>query len=156
MNKSCRCKSPHLLLQATADAQAAQKSGDPAAWKASFVRAMNHVANCSACPTAADATRPAASVAAESVAASHITQGTAASAARDKASREACAAREAAVAEPEWDRSTKVGDGGDREPVPDGGATELLRVNRALGLVHSAQSLQAMIDKQDACVKAAA
>jgi hypothetical protein len=143
-----------VTLQAAKEAQEAKDSQDPAAWKKSFVRAMNHLANCSARP-AAPASDTGASDAGQSVAASHITEGTKANEARSQAAREKRQALVDKESEPEWDRSTRAGDVNAQRLATSTAQTaeELVRENPELAYVHSAQSLRTVVAKHEAALK---
>jgi hypothetical protein len=147
-------------VQAAKDAQKAKDGEDPAAWRKSFVRAMNHLANCSARPAGTGAgagvCAAAGSDAGVSIAASHVTEGTLASEARP--AHEQRRAREEQALEPDWDKTTKVGDDtAQHAKLLEGQiAQELIRENPALAWVHSAQSVKAVVAKREEALRAQA
>jgi hypothetical protein len=130
--------------------------GDPITWKTSFIRAMNHLANCSARPRQCESA-DAVSDCNASLAASRITEGTLASEKRAQMACEKCDAMEATQAEPEWDRSTRAGDeAAVGRSLAQCCPEDFLRKNPSLAYVHSMQSLKAMIGKQKEILKSQA
>ena len=153
------------LVQAVKEAQAAPTDADPAAWKQSFVRAMNHLANCSARQAASEQDCSHKDIAdmrseAVSVAASRISEGTACSKQRAEAAARRRSELAAQAAEPDWDASTCVGDDDKVEPRRQrafrAAVGELLAENPEMAHVHSAQSLQRLIAQRAAALQCCA
>ena len=140
-----------LVLQAAKDADV-DGATDPQGWKKSFVKAMNHLARLELKDgTAVQDNDDACSVAEGSVAESHVNSATSASQRRADAAAELRAKLDTDAAEPDWDRSTCISGSTNKGKVAFSAVVpyDLVRENPALKLVHSAQSLKAVVARQE-------